>query len=75
VLEDVVRVPATQTSSCTFAGPGLDTLVVSTAAEGLSAAERDAQPDAGRLFTVRVPDVLGRAAFPYRGPLRSLTQV
>ena len=75
VLEDIVRVPVTQTSGCTFAGPGLDTLVVSTSAEGLSVEERAAQPDAGRLFTARVPDVLGRAAFPYRGPLRSLTQI
>jgi sugar lactone lactonase YvrE len=75
VLEDVVRVPAVQTSSCTFAGLMLDTLVVSTSAEGLSAEERAAQPDAGRLFTARVPDVLGRAAFSYRGPLRGLTQI
>ena len=74
-LEDVVRVPATQTTGCTFAGPGLDTLVVTTSAEGLSLEERAAQPDAGRLFTARIPDVLGRAAFPYRGPLRSLTQI
>jgi sugar lactone lactonase YvrE len=75
VLEDVVRVPVTQTSSCAFAGPALDLLIVSTSAEGLSVEERAAQPDAGRLFTARVPDVLGRAAFPYRGPLRGLTQI
>jgi sugar lactone lactonase YvrE len=74
IPEEVVRVPASQTSSCTFAGPLLDTLVVSTSAEGLSAKERAVQPDAGRLFTARVPDVRGRPAFPYRGPLRSLTQ-
>jgi sugar lactone lactonase YvrE len=75
VLEDVVPVPATQTSGCTFAGPVLDILVVSTSAEGLSAKERALQPDAGRLFTVHVPDVRGRAAFPYRGTLRGLTQI
>lgn len=74
VLEEVVDVRASQTSSCTFVGPTLDILVVSTSTEGLSARERAAQPDAGRLFTVRVPDVLGRAAFPYRGPLRGLAQ-
>jgi sugar lactone lactonase YvrE len=71
--EGAVRVPAKQTSGCTFAGPGLDILVVTTSAEGLSDPERVAQPDAGRLFTVRIPDVVGRAAFRYRGPLRSLT--
>jgi sugar lactone lactonase YvrE len=75
VLEDVLRVPATKTSSCTFAGPGLETLVVSTSAEGLSVREQAVQPDAGRLFTARVPHVVGRAASPYRGPLRDLTQV
>jgi sugar lactone lactonase YvrE len=74
VLEEVVRVPATQTSSCAFAGPALDVLVVTTSTEGLSARERALQPDAGRLFTARVPDVRGRGTFPYRGPLRSLTQ-
>jgi sugar lactone lactonase YvrE len=71
--EGAVRVPATQTSGCTFAGPGLDVLVVTTSAEGLPDPERVTQPDAGRLFTVRTPDVAGRGAFRYRGPLRSLT--
>jgi sugar lactone lactonase YvrE len=73
--ENVVRMWATQTCGCAFAGPALDILVVSTSVEGLSAKERGVQPDAGRLFTVRVPDVRGQAAFPYRGPVRNLTQV
>jgi sugar lactone lactonase YvrE len=72
-LEWVVRVPATQVSGCTFAGPDLDTLVVTTSAGGLSAEERAAQPHAGRLFTARAPDVVGRPAPPSRGPLRGLT--
>jgi sugar lactone lactonase YvrE len=71
--EGAVRVPATLTSGCTFAGDGLDILVVTTADEGLPEPERLAHPDAGRLFTVRIPDVVGRGAFRYRGPLRSLT--
>jgi sugar lactone lactonase YvrE len=71
--EGAVRVPEQQTSGCTFAGPGLDILVVTTSAEGLPEPERVAQPEAGRLFTVRIPDVVGRGAFRYRGPLRSLT--
>jgi sugar lactone lactonase YvrE len=72
-LEEVVRVGATQVTGCAFAGPLFDVLVVSTAAEGLSASEQATQPDAGRLFTLRVADVVGRPAFPYRGPLRGLT--
>jgi sugar lactone lactonase YvrE len=74
-LEAVVRVGATRATGCAFAGPLLDVLVVSTAADGLSEREQAAQPDAGRLFTTLVPDVLGRPAFLYRGPLRGLTRV
>jgi sugar lactone lactonase YvrE len=72
--EAVVQVPATQVTGCAFAGAALDVLVVSTAAEGLSTREQVAQPDAGRLFTTRVPDVAGRPAPTYRGPLRGLTR-
>jgi sugar lactone lactonase YvrE len=71
--EEAVPVPAKQTSGCTFAGPGLDILVVTTSAEGLPDPERVAQPDAGRLFAVRIPDVVGRGASRYRGPLHGLT--
>jgi sugar lactone lactonase YvrE len=71
--EEVVRLRATRVTGCTFAGPDLDILVMTTSAEGLSEKERLVQTDAGRLFTVRIPDVVGRAAFRYRGPLRSLT--
>jgi sugar lactone lactonase YvrE len=67
-----VHVAASHVSGCTFAGSDLGTLVVTTSAEGLSGEERAAQPDAGRLFTMRVPDVIGRPASPYRGPLRGL---
>ncbi len=72
-LLGVVDVPASQTSSCAFAGPGRDLLVISTSASGLDDAARAAQPEAGRLFTVR-PGVTGPAAFPYRGPLTALRQ-
>ena len=71
----VVEVPGVaQTSSCAFAGPGGDLLVVSTSAEGLDDAARAAQPDAGRLFTAR-PGMTGPPANPYRGPLGALRQV
>lgn len=70
----VVEVPGVaRTSSCAFAGPGRDLLVVSTSAEGLDDAARAASPDAGRLFTAR-PGVPGPAANPYRGPLAGLRQ-
>jgi sugar lactone lactonase YvrE len=71
--EEALRMPVTQPTGCTFVGPALDILVVTTAVDGLSDVDRAAQPDAGRLFTVHVPDVVGRGAFRYRGPLRALT--
>lgn len=70
----VVDVPIPQVSSCAFAGPGLDLLVISTSAEGMGKQERAAMPDAGRLFTVR-PGVTGPAANPYRGRLSGVSQL
>jgi sugar lactone lactonase YvrE len=67
----VVDVHAENTSSCCFAGPGRDVLVVSTSVHGLDDAARAAQPDAGRLFTAR-PGMTAPAAFPYRGPVTGL---
>jgi sugar lactone lactonase YvrE len=67
----VVDVPDVQnTSSCAFVG---DLLVISTSAQGLDDDACAAQPDAGRLFTVR-PGVSGPPAYPYRGPLGALSQ-
>jgi len=72
-LLTVVRVPTENTSSCAFAGPGLDHLVISTSTQGLSDEARAAQPDAGRLFVVR-PGVTGTPAGVYRGPVDTLRQ-
>jgi sugar lactone lactonase YvrE len=70
-LLTVVDVPGVEkTTSCAFAG---DLLVISTSVHGLDEAARAAQPDAGRLFTVRV-GVNGPPANPYRGPLGALSQ-
>jgi sugar lactone lactonase YvrE len=70
----VVEVPVAQTSACCFAGAARDLLVVTTSTEGMSDADRAAQPGAGRLFTAR-PGVTGPAASPYRGPLGALRQL
>lgn len=72
-LVAVVEVPTENTSSCAFAGPGLDQLVISTSTQGLSDEARAAQPDAGRLFVVR-PGVTGPSAGVYRGPVDALRQ-
>jgi sugar lactone lactonase YvrE len=70
----VVEVAAAQTSSCAFAGPDRDVLVISTSRRGLDERQRASSPDAGRLFTVR-PGVTGPAASVYRGPLAGLRQL
>jgi sugar lactone lactonase YvrE len=68
----VVDVPGVEnTTSCAFAG---DLLVISTSVHGLDDDARAAQPDAGRLFTVRT-GVTGPPANPYRGPLGALSHV
>lgn len=52
-LDRMVEVPATNTTSCAFAGPELDELYITSAQEGLSAGELAAQPLAGALFRHR----------------------
>ncbi|RVX47679.1 sugar lactone lactonase YvrE [Nonomuraea polychroma] len=53
-LLTVVEVDAPHTSCPAFAGPDLDTLVITTATQGLSSDDLAAHPDSGRLFTARV---------------------
>ena len=65
--------PVTQPTGCTFVGPALDILVVTTAVAGLSDVDRVVQPDYGRLFTVHAPDVVGRGTFRDRGALGGVT--
>ncbi|MFJ6048920.1 SMP-30/gluconolactonase/LRE family protein [Streptomyces sp. NPDC092307] len=63
-LHAVVTVPASQVSSCAFAGPDLDLLVITTAADGLTAEQLAEQPHAGRIFICR-PGVTGLAVPPF----------
>jgi sugar lactone lactonase YvrE len=60
-----VRVGPDQVSSCSFGGPERRTLFITTSQEGLDAAARSRQPDAGRVFCVDV-DVTGPPAAPCR---------
>jgi sugar lactone lactonase YvrE len=57
-LERVIKLPVSQPTSCCFGGARLDELYVTSAWQGLSAAERQAQPLAGALLRVR-PGVRG----------------
>lgn len=56
-----LRVPAGKVTACTFGGPNLDTLYITTSQQDT---DRDAQPLAGALFAVK-PGATGRPTLPY----------
>src|SRR5579859_5142288 len=62
VLDTVVRLPARQVTSAAFGGPGLATLYITCASEGLTPPARAQQPHAGDIFAC-VPGVPGRPPF------------
>jgi sugar lactone lactonase YvrE len=51
-IDRIVELPATQVTSCTFGGPDLRTLFITTARQKLTPDELAAQPQAGGLFAV-----------------------
>jgi sugar lactone lactonase YvrE len=55
VLDAVVELPVTKVTACTFGGPRLDELFITTSREGLAP---EAEPQAGSLFRA-VPGVAG----------------
>jgi sugar lactone lactonase YvrE len=61
-----VSVPAPHTTSAAFVGPERDTLLITTATDQLSAAQLDAFPLSGRLFTAHV-GVVGLPVTPWSG--------
>jgi sugar lactone lactonase YvrE len=63
----VVPLPVAQVTACTFGGPDLDRLYVTTSREGLDEADRAAQPLAGALFAVDVAGVRGLPALEFAG--------
>jgi sugar lactone lactonase YvrE len=65
LLRQVLRVPAAQTTSCAFAGPGLHRLFVTTATEGWLDDQRLAEPGAGVVYRFDT-DATGRPALPFR---------
>jgi sugar lactone lactonase YvrE len=62
---EVVAVPATNVTSVAFGGPNLDDLFITTARQGLSDAQLEAEPHAGDLFVTR-PGVSGPPAHRFR---------
>ncbi len=62
-LSEVIELPVTQVTACTFGGADLDELFITTSREGLPASE---EPAAGSLFRVR-PGVTGRPVRRFAG--------
>jgi sugar lactone lactonase YvrE len=69
-LRATVAVPAPNTSSVAFVGPALDTLLITTAREDLTAAQLAEFPLSGHLFTARLSGVAGLPTTAWAGPLR-----
>ena len=61
-----IALPVAQVTACTFGGPALDVLYITTAGGWLSAEQQAAQPLAGALFSV-VPGVRGLPAYRFAG--------
>ena len=61
-LDQIVELPVTQVTACTFGGPDLDRLYITTSARDTEGA----QPGAGAIFVVE-PGVRGMPPHPYRG--------
>jgi sugar lactone lactonase YvrE len=62
-LEEVLELPVTQVTACTFGGPGLDELYITTSRLEVPGSE---QPEAGSVFRAR-PGVTGLPAVPFAG--------
>jgi sugar lactone lactonase YvrE len=66
-LLQTVPLPVDRPTSCSFGGPRSATLFITTARQGLDAAELARQPDAGRVFCVVGLGVTGPPCRIYRG--------
>jgi sugar lactone lactonase YvrE len=62
-LEEVLDLPVTQVTACTFGGDGLEELYITTSRENLP---EDQQPQAGSVFRAR-PGVAGLPTTPFAG--------
>lgn len=63
VLSDVIELPVTKATACTFGGESLDQLFITTSREGF---DDDHEPAAGSLFLAE-PGVKGLPVLPFRG--------
>ena len=64
---DKIKLPVSNVTSCTFGGPDLRDLYITSAREGLTSAQLEAQPLAGSLFVIKQSDWKGLPAARYSG--------
>lgn len=63
VLDGALELPVSQVTACTFGGPGLTELYITTSCEDI---EPGSQPEAGSVFRAR-PGVAGLPTLPFAG--------
>ncbi len=62
-----IELPAENVTCCTFGGPDLDDLYITTATQGMSEQQLKEQPDAGKLFVVENISVKGMLPQKFKG--------
>lgn len=65
-VERIVQLPVPRATDCTFGGPGLDTLYITSARETMSAEQLEKAPLSGSLFAVQT-GIQGLPSTPYAG--------
>jgi len=65
-IDQIIPMPVQCPTSCSFGGPDLKTLFVTSARDGLTPQQREAQPQAGGLFALPV-DVAGSPPLYFEG--------
>jgi sugar lactone lactonase YvrE len=66
LIDRTIELPVTPVTSCSFGGPGLDVLYITTATQSLTPEQADAQPLAGSVFAI-APGVRGLPEPEYEG--------
>ncbi|MET6996012.1 SMP-30/gluconolactonase/LRE family protein [Chitinophaga defluvii] len=66
LLQDIL-LPAAKITSCTFGGPGLRDLYITSAKTGLNAQQLKEQPLAGSLFVIKNTGFTGHLPFAFKG--------
>jgi sugar lactone lactonase YvrE len=65
ILERIIELPVPRATDCTFGGPDLRTLYITTARETMTAGQLKRSPLSGSLFAIEC-DVSGLAANPFK---------